>query len=557
MQDETGRYWLVYNGEIFNYRELRSELEESGVRFHTQSDSEVVLQAFIRYGRNCLQKLNGFFAFALYDQQDHRLFAARDRMGIKPIYYCLDETGICFGSELSAVQKLSYRHDLSSQALHLYFRLTYIPAPHTMIDGIEKLLPGHFIDISQNGKQIEKYFHWQPADVVTTFDDSVKMVRSEVERSVKMRLVADVPLGTFLSGGIDSSIISAIAAKHTAKLETFSVGFPDSAYQDESEKAVQVARHIGSRHHKIMVSNSDLQAQVNDMLNLLDEPFADSSALAVFTLCKYTSQRVKVALSGDGADELFGGYRKHRALIRSTENSFINRILKIMHPLLNGENAGRSSFYGDTIRKIGKYSKGLNVSFEERYWNWLEWTSRARTVALLKAPEPSRDFENAVKSGLDPDDLNTILTTDLEILLPNDMLTKTDRMSMAHGLEVRTPFLDHELVQKVRSLPFGYKCNRNTGKILLRKAFEHDLPKWVFDQPKKGFEIPVEQLLRKELKTLVTDFSEKQLIERQAVFNYNELQQIINGFYRHNQNQWAVTLWSFLVFQNWWLRQQG
>ncbi len=555
MQDKSGRYWLVYNGEIFNYKELKTNLKQKGIRFSTESDSEVLLQAYIHYGEKCVDYFNGFFSFAIYDQVEHRLFAARDRLGIKPFYYCLDENGLSFGSELTAVKQLSGRKEVDHRALHLYFQLTYIPAPYSIISGINKLKPGHFIVLSSEGHRMEKYFDLKTEESPVGFKDATAMVRSELERSVKLRLVADVPVGTFLSGGIDSSIVSSIAARHSEKLQTFSVGFPDSKYQDESINAEKVAQHIGSNHHKIPVSNKTLAAFVAPFLDVSDEPFADSSALAVYILSQYTSQHLKVALSGDGADELFGGYRKHRALIRSAESSFTNRVLKAGQPLLSGMAGSRNHFLGDTLRKAGKYGDGLKIPFEQRYWDWLEWTPKSKVSALLRDPLWATEFEDEVKAGISTLDFNSILTTDLKVLLPNDMLTKADRMSMAHGLEVRTPFLDHELVQKVQALPFSYKADRDKGKLLLREAFKTELPAWVFDQSKKGFEIPVEQLLRSELKGIILELSSKELIEKQNIFNYDQLQNIIRNFLTHSQNQWATTLWSFLIFQKWWLRQ--
>lgn len=291
------------------------------------------------------------------------------------------------------------------------------------------------------------------------------------------------------------------------------------------------------------------------MLNTLDEPFADSSAMAVYLLSKYTRAHVKVVLSGDGADELFGGYRKHQALLRSEQKSLLNIMLRQCSVLLPENLGSRSGKFGDLLRKGSKYAKGLNEPLAQRYWNWLEWSKAANVSSLLLHAEPDLEFEQVVKSNILSGDLNTILLSDLKILLPSDMLTKADRMSMAHGLEVRTPFLDHHLVETVMSMPFGNKCSVKQGKLLLREAFKDDLPLSVFNRPKKGFEIPVESWLKGALKSELMRCSERQLIHDQGVFRYETLRAQIDQFLHNNHNDLAPMLWSFVVFQHWWIRQ--
>jgi len=476
-------------------------------------------------------------------------------MGIKPFYYLQNENVFAFGSELAAVAEMSEEKRLNRKALHLYFQLTYVPAPHSMIEGIHKLKPGHYIEITNNEVHIAPYFCLQSReDKPLTFAESAALVKKELERSVAMRMVSDVPLGTFLSGGIDSSIVSALAVSHKKDLQTFSLGFSDSPYLDESEAAEKVARALGTQHHRIMVSQNDLSGHAGEMLHTLDEPFADSSAVAVYALSQYTSKHVKVALSGDGADELFGGYRKHRALLRSEDKGLSNMVLRHTAHFLPDVGSSRSNKLGDVIRKVSKYGKGLAVPLPQRYWNWLEWSSAGQVSQLLLQPERDLELEEEIKSIIDAKDLNSILLADMQFLLPNDMLTKTDRMSMAHGLEVRTPFLDHELVQLAASFPIEYKLNQKSGKLLLREAFKSELPDFVFDRPKKGFEIPIENWLRHELKVELIQYSNKQLIESQSVFNYDVLKSIIENFLHQKKNNLAPLVWSFLVFQNWWLR---
>lgn len=556
MQDGTERYVIVYNGELYNYKTIRKELEAKGRVFRNQSDTEVILNAYAQYGKECLHHFNGFFAFAIYDKQTQTLFAARDRMGIKPFYYSHQTEIFAFGSELKAVAELANCRELNKKALHLYFQLTYVPAPLSMFEGVNKLLPGHFIEISDGKVNIEKYHDLSiSSPVVENFKSAAQSIRQSLFRAVEMRLVSDVPLGTFLSGGIDSSIVTFIASQYLPNLDTFSLGFSDAPYLDESAAAKEVARAYGTRHHEIMVAQSDLGQHVFSMLETLDEPFADSSAMAVYILSKHTREHVKVALSGDGADELFGGYRKHRALLRSEQQTLLNTILRLSSSILPKKAGSRTGKTGDLLRKISKYAGGLREPLPQRYWNWLEWTSADEVSSLLLNSIRDLEFEESVKAGISSNDLNSLLLSDLRLLLPNDMLTKVDRMSMAHGLEVRTPFLDHRLVEQVLALPFAQKCNIKQGKLLLREAFKDDLPESVFHRPKKGFEIPVELWLRGQLKSELLRCSERQLIEEQRVFNYEMLRTQIDQFLYSNQNNLAPMLWSFVVFQNWWLQQ--
>ncbi|TVR41755.1 MAG: asparagine synthase (glutamine-hydrolyzing) [Cryomorphaceae bacterium] len=555
MQTEDGRYAIVFNGEIYNFKSLRSDLEKLGHYFTTTGDTEVLLKAWAQWGPGCLERLNGFFAFAVYDSQLETMWLARDRMGIKPLYYNLQPDIICFGSEMSVFKVLGVNPELDVDALHLFFQLTYIPAPYTALKGVQKLMPGEFLTVRDRKVEKQPYFDLQKRTAsADSYESAVENVRQLLDESVRMRLVSDVPLGTFLSGGIDSSIVSYIASQHLSGINTFSVGFDDHAYLDESACAAQVAGHIGSTHHEIRVGKNEMEEAAFAVLNHLDEPFADSSSIAVYMLSKYTARHVKVILSGDGADELFGGYRKHMALYRASQKSASNLILKSAAPLLSLLPGGsRSDKQGDFLRKLRKYSDGLRLPFRERYHQWLRWTDEATVFSLLKEKHhQALIFDQLPGLDLDENDFNSVLISDQLFLLPNDMLAKVDKMSMAHGLEVRTPFLDHHLVQYVNNLPSGYKLNASSGKLMLRNAFHSVLPAEVFNRPKKGFEVPMESWLRSTLKELVVKFSNRQLIEEQAVFNPSVLEDIQRDFYQLHNNKHASLLWSFLVFQSWW-----
>jgi asparagine synthase (glutamine-hydrolysing) len=333
MTDETERYTIVFNGEIFNFPELKSQLTSKGYHFRSSSDTEVLLNLYIHEKENCLKHLNGFFAFAIYDKEKESLFIARDRMGIKPLLYFQDEDKLIFASEMKALAGLRISRELDYVSLQQYLQLNYIPAPNTIFKGVQKLLPGHYMYLQGSEVSIKPYYQIPQTYTRWTADQmSYEKVQEKLvellEESVRKRLIADVPLGAFLSGGIDSSVIVALASRHTEHLNTFSIGYRDEPFFDETRYANLVAKKYKTNHTVFSLSNEDLYEHLFDMLDYTDEPFADSSALAVYILSKRTRKRVTVALSGDGADELFAGYNKHLGEYRVREGGFAGRCSK-------------------------------------------------------------------------------------------------------------------------------------------------------------------------------------------------------------------------------------
>jgi asparagine synthase (glutamine-hydrolysing) len=322
MTDASGRYSLIYNGEIYNYRELRQQLEQNGITFRGNSDTEVLLQLLIREKEQALDKLNGFFAFALYDREKGSIFMARDRFGIKPLYYYSDNDRFLFASELKSILAYGIEKDYDYEALFTFLQLNYIPAPRSIFRKVKKLMPGEYLYIDREKFQ-KKLYYAQPVPQKMaenlSYTDQQQKLSELLDQAVRERLVADVPLGSFLSGGIDSSVIAMLAARHKEDFHTFSIGYSDEPYFDETRYAESVAKKIGSHHHVFKLSGQDLLQQADHVLRHLDEPFADSSAIAVNILSKETRKHVTVALSGDGADELFGGYNKHAAYMRLME----------------------------------------------------------------------------------------------------------------------------------------------------------------------------------------------------------------------------------------------
>jgi len=519
---------IVFNGEIFNFRELREELIKKGHSFRTSGDTEVLLKAYQSFGKKCLNKLNGFFAFAIFDHNKQSLFLARDRFGIKPLVYCNTYSQFSFASEIKAILPFGVKRELNYHALFTYLQLSYIPQPVTAFKNVRKLPPGHFIEIKKLNKipdEIEPTSYYESSSYGGRAEASAKkyietkdQLRALLEDSIEQRLVSDVPIGTFLSGGVDSSIISAIAAKKVKGLKTFSIGFSDEEFFDETEYAKKVADKIGSEHRVFSLSNHDLYDSLLNTLDYLDEPFADSSALAVNLLCERTSEYVKVALSGDGADELFSGYNKHAAEFRIRNPHIGDKLLPLAGPVLSFMPKSRNSRLGNFGRQLDKFIKGRRLSKTERYWLWASIQSEEEANYFIKEGPQVRQqrisdeafvYKKLKEQWLKPitkqGNLNEVLITDQSLVLANDMLRKVDSMSMAHSLEVRTPFLDHRLVEFVNKLPVEYKINQGMRKRILQDAFKNDLPSELYNRPKKGFEVPLLQWFRTELRGLIED----------------------------------------------------
>jgi asparagine synthase (glutamine-hydrolysing) len=563
MSDTSGRYTLVFNGEIYNFKELAKQLSaDYGVSFKTSGDTEVLLAGLIHAGIDFLKQLNGFFSFAFYDAETHNLMLARDRYGIKPLYYAEISEGWVFGSNLSACTSLGAPGEIDFQSLTAYLQLSYIPAPSTILKGVQKCLPGTVLRFSNDGFISATYYTLpiNPEESSSKPVNPTSQIRHLLEDSVRKRLIADVPVGTFLSGGLDSSIISMIAGREHPGIAAFSIGFPDQPYFDESKYARATAKSLGLEHHVLEVREKDIEDELHQILDAFDEPFADSSAILVNMLSKYTRKEVKVALSGDGADELFGGYNKHRALLRSTGNGLVNSALKKGHRAFKMFPASRSHKAYDTLRKMQRYSKGLQLDFEERYWVWACFSAEESVRKLLK---PKRSdftrsgFVKSILNQLDKNDFNTVLKADFDLVLANDMLHKVDSMSMQHALEVRVPFLDHHLVNAVFELQSHHKLDATEGKKILRRAFEQDFPKGAFDRNKKGFEAPLGHWFTHALRPLLDQYCDPHFLEKQDIFDHTAVKNIRRKAISQNPGDAPHTLWAILVFQHWWQKHSS
>ncbi|UKN02217.1 asparagine synthase (glutamine-hydrolyzing) [Paracrocinitomix mangrovi] len=549
MEDSTGRYSLIFNGEIYNYQELRSQLELEGCRFHTNSDTEVLMQLLLTKGLSALEKLNGFFAFVFYDKEEDRMLFARDRFGIKPLLFYEDDEKIILTSELSPLFKFNIDKTIDDVALNQYFRLTYIPAPSSILKRAFKVLPGQYGIIDQEGLQLKRYYKLERKPIVPQdFIACAEELKSRLTISVKDRMIADVPVGAFLSGGVDSSIIAAVAKHQKEDLKTFSIGF-DHPYFNESQYSDLMAKHIGTDHHEFIVGKKEFQSYFERFLDSIDEPFGDSSAFAVYFLAEQTKKEVTVALSGDGADELFGGYKKHQAEYKMRRaSSSKKRSVKWVSKILKNKAVSRSDKFGDFNRKLQKFSNGIGMTPEERYFEWCTFVDKQEVYDMLE-PSFRTDFDLNI-----PDlyDMGDYLIADQKLVLPNDMLKKVDMMSMAHALEVRTPFLDHRVVEYANSVPLEFKLNPNAGKLLLKKAFDKEVPKEILFREKRGFEVPIQDWLGDEINGILNSelFSAK-FLEDQNMFDKEYIGQLIKGITNNNFGERIYLIWSLIVFQNW------
>jgi asparagine synthase (glutamine-hydrolysing) len=565
LYNESKRYVIVFNGEIFNYKELKKELTDKGVTFQTESDTEVLLQYFILEKEKCLDRLLGFFAFAIYDKEDQSLFIARDRMGVKPLLFYKDEDKFIFSSEMKSLLAYNIPKVLDEVSLYQYLQLNYVPKENSIFKNIYKLQPGEFIHIKDKQVTQKKYYQISYSENKInreiSFDSAKEKFLELLEDSVRMRLVSDVPLGAFLSGGTDSSAIVALATRHTNHLNTFSIGYKDEPFFDETKYANLVAKKFKTNHTVFSLTNDDLHENIFEVLNYLDEPFADSSALPFYILSRKTSEKMKVALSGDGADEVFAGYNKYYGEYQIRTGGWKTEALKTLYPVLQKLPKSRNGFFSNKIRQYHRFAEGALMTPKERYWRWSTVMSEKEVSKLFSSEFLSKiNLENykARKSNCtsslsNPGSLNEVLLSDVNMVLPGDMLFKADMMSMANGLEVREPFLDHRLVDFAFSLPVEYKIDHLLKKKLVRETFRELLPIELYNRPKKGFEVPLVKFYKKELRSLIIELLNNDFIIKQGIFNSVEIEKfktkVLNGqFY----DQGAV--WSLIAFQYWWKR---
>ncbi len=555
--NEDKSVWLVFNGEIYNYQELRQTLQSQGHRFTTQSDTEVIVHLYEEMGPACVDNLNGMFAFALWDEREQRLLLARDHLGIKPLYYSLQGGRLSFASELKALLvdgDATRKMDPASVAD--YFRWLYIPAPHTIFEGIKKLPPGSRLLMTAEGVRIEQYWRVEfPAVPVAslTEDEWAERLRAAIRSAVRRQMVADVPVGVFLSGGVDSSGIVAMARECVpGTLQTFSAGFPGMGLYDERAYAKRVADQFACEHHALEMTPSAVDA-LEIVIQACDEPFGDSSAIPLYFLARFAKNFVTVALSGTGGDDLFAGYRRYRM------SQWLPRYQQLppgvrrwLAHIVTALPAHRRSRWAEWSLYAKRFCAAAQngASPMAAYLSTLTFFDEALRRELLPVGVTARELPAEQFDGEPSDPLNAYLLTDLTTYLPDDLLVKEDRMTMAVGLEARVPFLDLEVVRLALQMPSQIKLHGNVTKAVLRRALKPVLPESIVSRPKHGFAVPVGEWLKGDLAPL---FQDTVLSPRAASRPWiaGEVARALFERHRQGREDLGQQLWALLVFEMW------
>jgi asparagine synthase (glutamine-hydrolysing) len=570
MSNEDGTIWITYNGEIYNFRELAEELKKKGHQFKSDTDTEVILHLYEEEGIDAVKRLNGMFAFAIWDENINRLWVCRDRIGIKPLVYYWDGKHFTFASEIKALlTDPNISKELDYEALQLYLTFNYVPAPYTIFKGIKKLEPGKYLLLQDGNVEIKTY--WEPPDSVDPvmaslpvedqIEQFMRPLYESINDAVSSRMIADVPLGAFLSGGIDSSIIVALMARASNRpVKTFSIGFKDDHLYDETHYAREVAEQYGTDHHEFKISYKEMLDVLPDVISAFDEPFADSSAIPTYIVAEETKKYVTVALSGDGGDELFGGYRSYLSEYWYSRYMQIPGLFRkgLIENLIKTLPDSRDVKILEYVRRLKKFIKATRGSFPERLLALKEvFPEEIRKNLLLnnhhngnRSQELPLGWVNRILSGYNGDRINSMLYSDLKDSLPGDMLTKVDWMSMKNSLEVRVPLLDHRVVEMAFRMKGSLKLNNGKTKYILKEAFKDLLPSSLYHRPKAGFEVPISRWLKTDLKFLIDQYLAKEKLREQGIFD----SEIVDGLIQKhlsNKTDTSWMLWNLIVFQNW------
>ncbi|MDG1730893.1 MAG: asparagine synthase (glutamine-hydrolyzing) [Algibacter sp.] len=529
---------IVFNGEIYNYKYIKKELLTKGYNFKTESDTEVLLIGYKEWGAGILQKINGMFAFSIYDTESNIIFSARDRLGVKPFYYYWKDGQfeIC-----SQIRPLLKNKKINEEAISMFLDCMFIPSPYTIVEDVFKLPPGNSLIIDLNSKKLEIKEYWNLKDVKIrdiSYEDAKSELHELLKDAVKIRLQSDVPIGSFLSGGIDSSLVSSIAAKVSdSQINTFSIGFENPIY-DESKIAEQFAEIIGSNHKTTICSSEDILKLIPKLVEVYDEPFADTSALPSLLLNSVTKQYVTVALSGDGGDESFIGYPYFDSLIKNKfiidipfiirKNLSNPKLLKLFglnsHRVRNALNTKtRNDFIENIFSRKGFLLKEKKQGYMKHYQGYKKWSN----IFLQKAA-----------------DLN------IKLWLENDSNVKVDRASMAYSVEVRSPFLDYRVIEYARSLPISYRYEKGRQKKILRDILKEYIPEEVFNQPKKGFGAPISLWMRNEIKDEVLSALNDDFLHKVPNLNVIKFKKLLKEHMEETHNH-SANIWKVYVLSKW------
>lgn len=561
MSDKDDFVEIVFNGEIYNFKEIKKDLDNKNYKFKSNSDTEVIIYSYIEYGLNCFSMFEGMFAIAIHDKRDGNLILARDRMGKKPLYYFIKDKTLVFGSELKALkQHPFFTKKISDLSLRLYLKHDYVPTPLTIYENVYKLEPASYI-IFNNKQELNIKKFW---DIDKVYDEqlSLKEYASKFEdiltESIEKRMISDVPLGIFLSGGIDSTLIALYASnlvKNPKDIKTFSIGFENKSF-DETKYAKQVADIIGTDHHVKIVKQKEVIGIIEEIGNIFDEPVADASVIPTYILSKFSREKVTVALSGDGADELFFGYPTFQADIAY---KIFKPILPLFKTILN-KTLNILPFSTDNFSlafKVRKFIEGLHHDDYTRHIKWLGSFDDSVIDNILRNKE-SNDKHGIYKTYIENKyshykklgKYNSLSSLYLRTYLMDQVLVKVDRASMKASLEARAPFLDSKLVNFAFSLPYRFKINNFKTKYLLRYITSKNFPKDIFNRPKKGFGLPISEWLRNDLKHILDKYLSKENIDKYGIFEYKEIKRLIDE-HIGGKIERRKELWNLLTFHIW------
>ena len=575
MISASGRYVIVFNGEVYNFEEIRAEFGSRPWRGH--SDSEVMLEAIERWGvEPAVQKFVGMFAFALWDRKERKLCLVRDRLGIKPLYYGRAGKTFVFASELKAIrQHPEFDDQIDRNALALYVRHNYVPSPHCIYEGLHKLQPGTILTLESDEASPQLHRFWWARDVASKglesplhVDDAeaIKQLHHHLLSAVRLRMIADVPLGAFLSGGIDSTtVVALMQAQSSRPVKTFTIGFYDDEY-NEATHAKEVASHLGTEHTELYLTPKDALNVVPLLPAMYDEPFSDSSQIPTYLISRLARNSVTVSLSGDGGDELFGGYNRYivarriwnsvkrlpkiagqaaAAILRAVPPAYVDRGFQLLRPILPGEL--RPATPGDKVQKLAGLL--LAESPEALYYGTLShWENP--TEIVLNSQEPRTVLESITESPSPSNIEEVMMLTDQLNYLPDDILTKVDRASMAVGLEARVPILDHRVVEFAWKLPLHFKIRNGTSKWILRQILHKYVAPELVERPKMGFGVPIDRWLRGPLRDWAEDLLSARSLAHHGLLNVDAIRIKWQEHLSGNQN-WQYLLWDILAFQDW------
>jgi asparagine synthase (glutamine-hydrolysing) len=552
---------IVFNGEIYNYLEIKEELLKKGYSFVSKTDTEVLLYAFREWGTDCLRRLNGIFSFAILNTVSGEMVLARDHIGVKPLYYYYKDKKFIFSSEAKAILTHQIDCSLNVDALNIYFRLLYIPSPLTIWHNIYKFEPGHFAVVKDGQLTMEKYWHFGDSPLITDKEYIKEEISRLLKESVKMQLMSDRPLGVFLSGGIDSTVITGIMSEYSSRVNTFSIGYETTEetekYNNDMHIARRTAKHFGAVHHEYILGADDIKANLEKSIYHMDEPISNHVQTVNFLLARFATDYVKVVLGGDGGDELFGGYERYYY------NYLIDLYQKI--PSLIRQNIISEKIF-ELFNKKQVYQKLNSRVGVNRYLEF--FAQKEKTILSFLRPEYNKKeflpdwLANKHFGQIEKDFTRQFMRTDIKTWLPDESLARSDRMSMAHGLEQRVPFLDYRLVELADRIPIGLKIgskglnfissgHRYQGKIILREAMKKYLPDFVLEQNKWGWFSPAAKWLRGPLRPYIKEIlSPSYCRETSQILNFDSINKIYSDHL--NKKQYGLnTLWSIITFQLW------